>query len=167
MAGYDMFRKPLWGTLARLSGPTSVLGLAGPISSGMDPTMINPTDPLQRTRLIRERRAKDLEEAARMTQAAAQSQENALSGNRPGSNMEPDSPINFPVESEVNDETMSVTSAEGEMSEFDKFMNQAFMAAMMKRKDVPFPGGRIAGSVKTAPGPEPMRRPWEKDYRVL
>jgi hypothetical protein len=51
--------------------------------------------------------------------------------------------------------------------EFSKFMNQAFMAAMMKRKDVPFPGGRIAGSVKAAPGPEPMRRPWEKDYRVL
>jgi hypothetical protein len=52
-------------------------------------------------------------------------------------------------------------------SEYDKFLNQAFMAAMMKRKDVPFPGGRVAGSVKTAPGPEPMRRAWEKDYRRL
>jgi hypothetical protein len=52
-------------------------------------------------------------------------------------------------------------------SEYDKFLNQAFMAAMMKRKDVPFPGGRVAGSVKAAPGPEPMRRAWEKDYRTL
>jgi hypothetical protein len=52
-------------------------------------------------------------------------------------------------------------------SEYDKFMNQAFMAAMMKRKKVPFPGGRVAGSVKAAPGPEPMRRAWEKDYRRL
>ena len=52
-------------------------------------------------------------------------------------------------------------------SEYDKFMNQAFMMAMLKRKDVPFPGGRVAGSVKAAPGPEPMRRSWEKDYRTL
>ena len=60
-------------------------------------------------------------------------------------------------------------AATEEMGEdnFTKFMNQAFMAAMLKRKDVPFPGGRVAGSVKAAPGPEPMRRSWEKDYRTL
>ena len=60
-------------------------------------------------------------------------------------------------------------AATEEMGEdnFTKFMNQAFMTAMLKRKDVPFPGGRVAGSVKAAPGPEPMRRSWEKDYRTL
>lgn len=82
-------------------------------------------------------------------------------------NMEPELPVNFPVQPSAQAPTQEEATEEMGEDNFTKFMNQAFMAAMLKRKDVPFPGGRIAGSVKTAPGPEPMRRSWEKDYRTL
>ena len=74
-----------------------------------------------------------------------------------------------PQPASAEEAAASAGAATEEMGEdnYTKFMNQAFMAAMMKRKDVPFPGGRVAGSVKAAPGPEPMRRAWEKDYRTL